>query len=307
MQLNTSDLISCEIEATLEILFPEQTFRPRPLGVTLVEVSHAGARVRCPRPSFEPLKESLSTVRFARIAVRDDDSEARVYGKIIWIGEREPEYIQIGICYDGQEIKETEQRLNLVDIARRHEKRRAPARHQPPAPLPSSWLAALSMAPRSVEKARPTTDNGNSASGGAEMRRTERIPCRFCAQFQFNMGVVDLDDKIFKAFVVDVSWAGVRLRFIGDDCRTVFSSLRTHGITPISLTREGMGWLTVAQQFQKLSASVRIVWFGNEYQKLEGEWAIDMGLSIVGDESETRLIRSTLVQLAEAHPVPVGV
>jgi hypothetical protein len=46
---------------------------------------------------------------------------------------------------------------------------------------------------------------------------------------------------------------------VGDDCRTVFSTLRTHGITPISLTREGMGWLTVAQQFQKLSASVRIV------------------------------------------------
>ncbi|MCB2154687.1 PilZ domain-containing protein [bacterium] len=99
--------VRCRFRAELYILFPEETFRPIPYMCQVADVSQSGMKVQVPNLPQDQYRLLLTSVRFARIIVRGGERKAKVYCRIVWIGERKDSdgrgFHELGLFFEKNE------------------------------------------------------------------------------------------------------------------------------------------------------------------------------------------------------------
>ena len=82
-----------ELRATLQILLPEETFTPRPIDCTTVDVSARGLKLCIENMPGELYLRVIRGIRHARISLNDDRLErpVRLDGQVVWVDYHQPD------------------------------------------------------------------------------------------------------------------------------------------------------------------------------------------------------------------------
>jgi hypothetical protein len=166
-----------------------------------------------------------------------------------------------------------------------------------------AWTPARSAMSRLFERAIQMIDRPGSeeAKEADERRKAQRIGCRFDATFRLSLEG-ETRARIYKATVLDVSWSGIRLRASDLSPSQDFTNLPAGLSGKAYLRDKGRGWLTIARSHWRLEALLKVVWVSEETKEAGGAPSVDMGLTIEGDEDETKHVRMALLELAQASP-----
>lgn len=98
-----------EMNVSLQILVPEETFTPIIYDCKTHDVSRGGMRVMIEKLPYMLYKKLLSTTRFARISFNDPFSDAKIKltYRIVWLDYRKPDPAEkYGPCYMALAIEE---------------------------------------------------------------------------------------------------------------------------------------------------------------------------------------------------------
>ena len=98
--------VGCNFPASMNLLFPEETFTPVAVIVLVTDVSEKGVKVICPpfAAPFDGLapREGL----YAKLHSREGDRSASLYCQVKWVRERRHAdgrvYAELGLAYHAR-------------------------------------------------------------------------------------------------------------------------------------------------------------------------------------------------------------
>ncbi len=99
-----------ELDVSLQILIPEETFQPRSMKAKTQDISVRGMKLLVPGLSRELYAQLISAKRYARVGLTDPKGgdQLKVSGLIVWYDYHRPEKAQrAGDCLMGIDINES--------------------------------------------------------------------------------------------------------------------------------------------------------------------------------------------------------
>lgn len=103
------DRFEVSLDLTLQILIPEDTFTPRGLDGTTMDISARGMKVSIPKLSGEMYTKLLKGTRYARVCFVNpvNDEQIKLTGQVAWFDFHKPSATTPnGTCYMGIQFDE---------------------------------------------------------------------------------------------------------------------------------------------------------------------------------------------------------
>lgn len=117
--------IPVEVEVTLQVVFPEETFSPRPMRGVTRDLSMSGMRVITYQASEEFYRRIIQAIRYVKVSLvlpglRD---EMDLHGKIVWVDYDNRQIrpcCTFGISFERLRDKEIQALERSLDYISRH-------------------------------------------------------------------------------------------------------------------------------------------------------------------------------------------